>query len=96
LLGHRNDASQIGRKLLESKAKRLERIIVGQRNLLIIDAISVTHAASTTTASTHVLSWCLTSDSLNVSSILGNQACRCATTALERDDGLIFLGVGIV
>jgi hypothetical protein len=96
LLGHRNDASQVGRNLLKSKSEWLESIIVRQRNLLILNVISVAHTASTTTASAHVLSWCLTSDSLNVSGILSNQTCRCTTAALERDDWLFFLGVGIV
>jgi hypothetical protein len=96
LLGHRDDTGQVGWDVLESKTQRLEGIVVRQSNLLVLDIISVAHAASSTTAAPHILSWCLAGDSLNVPGILGNQACGCTAAAFERNDRLVFLGVGIV
>ncbi|KAI6776188.1 hypothetical protein HG530_000133 [Fusarium avenaceum] len=82
--------------VLESETQRLEGIVVRQCDLLVLDIVSIAHAASSTTAAPHILSWCLTSDSLNIPGILSNQACGCTAAALERNDGLVFLGVGIV
>jgi hypothetical protein len=80
----------------KSKSKRLVGIVVGKGNVLILDVGPVTHAAGAATAASHKLGPRLSSDSLDVTGVLGNQACRCAAAALEGDDGLIFLVIGFV